>query len=236
MNCEEYRQALAADPAFSGGDEHVAECDDCQDFLRRIKALNVDIAKALQIDVPPLDMPDLEREGYAKVTPLPTHRRSYKPLWFALAATVVLAASIAVRMAGVFQTYETLGEEVLAHVEHEPAALRVTAVPVPDDRLHAAVPAEYAVFDRSTALITYANPCKIDGKPTPHLVLQGQHGPVTVLLMPQQSVAEETLLVGDGMRGVIVPVGDGSIAIVGSSAEQLDPIRQNVMNSITWAS
>ncbi|MEJ2275539.1 MAG: DUF3379 family protein [Woeseiaceae bacterium] len=235
MNCEEYRQALAADPAFSGGDEHVAECDDCRDFLRRIKALNVDIAKALQIDVPPLDMPDLERHGDAKVTPLPVHKRSHKPLWFALAATVVLAASIGVRMSGVFETYETLGEEVLAHLEHEPAALRVTGTPVPDDRLRKVVPAEYAVFDRSMALITYANPCKINGKPTPHLVVQGQYGPVTVLLMPRQRVAQETSLEGDGVRGVIVPVGDGSIAIVGNTREALDPIRQNVMNSITWA-
>ncbi|MEJ2298706.1 MAG: DUF3379 family protein [Woeseiaceae bacterium] len=236
MNCEEYRQALAADPAFSGGDEHVAECDDCRGFLQRIKALNVDIAKALQIDVPPLDMPDLERPGDGRATPLPVHKRSHKPLWFALAATVVLAASIGVRMSGVFQSYETLGEEVLAHVEHEPAALRVTDVPVPDGRLQAVVPAEYAVFDRDANLITYVNPCKVNGKPTPHLVIQGRHGPVTVLLMPQQGVAEETLLSGDGMRGVIVPVGDGSVAIVGSIEEQLDPIRQNVMNSITWAS
>jgi anti-sigma factor RsiW len=236
MNCEEYRQSLAADPAFSGGDEHVADCGACQEFRRRIRALNVDIARALQIDVPPLDMPELERAGDDNVAQLPTPPRSHKLLWFALAATVVLAASISVRMTGVFQSYETLGEEVLAHIEHEPAALRVTAAPVPDGRLQRVVSAEYAVFDRDAALITYANPCKIDGKPAPHLVIQGEHGPVTVLLMPEHQVTEETLLAGEGMRGVIVPVGNGSIAIVGDSRERLDPIRQNVMNSITWAS
>jgi hypothetical protein len=235
MNCEEYRQALAADPDFSGGDGHVADCASCQDFTRRIKALNVDIAKALQIGVPPLDMPDLERIGGATVTSLQEHRRSRNPLWFALAATVVLAASIAVRMSGVFQSHETFGAEVLAHVDHERAALHMTDVPVETSRLEAVVPARYAVFDRATALITYANPCEIDGKPTPHLVIQGEHGPVAVLLMPEHSVDAETMLEGDGLSGVIVPVGEGSIAIVGNRREQLDPIRQSVMNSITWA-
>jgi len=236
MNCEEYRQAVAADPAFTGGDEHVAGCDACRQFARRIKALNVDIARALQIDVPPLDMPNLERSVDDAATALPEKKRSITPLWFALAASVVLAASIAVRMSGVFETYETLGAEVLAHVDHEPAALRATEAPVPDERLREVVPAEYAVFDRSIALITYANPCKINGKPTPHLVIQGEHGPVTVLLMPQQSVAQETSIEGDGLRGVIVPVGNGSIAIVGNGLEPLDPIRKDVINSITWAS
>ena len=236
MNCEEYRQALAADPAFSGGDEHLAECDDCRDFTRRMKALNVDIARALQIEVPALELPDLDRDGDGNVTTLPTARkRSHKPLWFALAATVVLAASIAVRLSGVFDTYETLGDEVLAHVDHEPAALRMTDAPVSDDRLQAVVSPDTAVFDRTTALITYANPCRINGKPTPHLVIQGQYGPVTVLLMPQQHVAQETTIAGGKLHGVIVPVGDGSVAIVGDSRESLDPIRQNVMNSITWA-
>ncbi len=235
MNCEEYRQALGADPAFSGGDEHLAGCDDCRDFTRRMKALNVDIARALQIDVPALDMPDLDRAGAGSVTSLPARTRSHKPLWFALAATVVLAASIAVRMSGVFQSYETLGEEVLAHVDHEPAALRADNAPVSDDRLQTVVPPDTAVFDRATALITYANPCKINGKPTPHLVIQGQYGPVTVLLMPQERVARETTVAGGNLQGVIVPVGDGSVAIVGDRREPLDPIRQNVMNSITWA-
>lgn len=234
MNCEEYRQALTADPAWTGGAGHVAACAECQAFTRKVQALNLDIARALQIDVPPLVLPDLPEVDSGSVTTLASRRRSLKPLWFAIAATVVLATSISLRMSGIFETYETLGEEVLAHLDHEPAALRVTDTPVSDERLQRALPATVAVFDRGEALITYANPCVINGHRVPHLVIQGQYGPVTILLMPEEQVAEATDLDGETVHGVILPVGDGSIAIIGSRRESLDPIRRQVIESVTW--
>ena len=41
MNCNEYRQALTADPAFTGGVEHAAVCADCRAFTRKVEALLV---------------------------------------------------------------------------------------------------------------------------------------------------------------------------------------------------
>ena len=234
MNCEEYRQALTADPAWTGGAGHVAECDACQAFARKVQSLNLDIARALQIEVPPLALPDLPAIDDTNVMRIPSRRRSRAPYWFAIAATVVLATSIGLRMSGMFETYETLEEEVLAHLDHEPAALRVTDEPVSDERLQRALPAAVAVFDRSEALITYANPCVINGHKVPHLVIQGQYGPVTILLMPEEPVAEARTLDGENVHGVIVPVGDGSIAIIGSRQEPLDPIRRQVIESVTW--
>jgi hypothetical protein len=234
MNCNEYRQALTENPAFAGGVEHAAVCPDCQAFTRKVQALNLDIARAMQIEVPPLKLPDLPDVDTGNVSALPARRRSHAPWWFAIAATVVLASSIALRMSGFFVTYDSLAEEVLAHLDHEPAALRVTDAPVPDQRLQRVVPADYAVFDREVSLITYANPCKINGKPVPHLVIQGQYGPVTILLMPEETLAEVVPIEGENVHGMILPVGDGSIAIIGSRQEPLEPIRQNVIQSVTW--
>ena len=201
---------------------------------KRQQELDLKIAKAMQIDVPPLVMPELPDIDDANVATLPTRKRSTKPLWFAVAATLVLASSIALRMSGMFQTYESLAEEVLAHVDHDPAALRVTDVAVSDERLGRAVPAKLAVFTRGDALVTYASPCVINGNTVPHLVIQGEYGPVTVLLMPEESVDEATSLDGDNVHGVIIPVGAGSIAIVGAREEPLEPIRENILESVTW--
>ena len=200
---------------------------------KEMKALDLKIARALQIDVPPLVMPELPDIDENVVT-LPVRRRSKAPIWFAVAATVVLGLSIALRMSPIFEEYETLADEVLAHLDHEPGALRVTDVPVSDRRLARAVPASMAVFDREATLITYANPCIINGKRVPHLVVQGQHGPVTILLMPEEKVAGSTPLEGDSVHGVILPVGDGSIAIIGPREESLEPIQENVRASLTW--
>jgi hypothetical protein len=202
--------------------------------FQQYQALDLKIAKALQIDVPELKMPELPEIDSSTVTSLPQRRRSTKPVWFALAATVVLATSISVRMSGVFESYDSLADEVLAHIDHEPGAFRVTDVAVSDDRLARAVPASLAVYDRGEALITFAAPCVINGNSVPHLVVQGQHGPVTILLMPDEEVAEATPIDGVNVKGVILPVGSGSIAIVGGRDEPLEPIKKNVVNSVTW--
>ena len=198
------------------------------------QALDLKIARALQIDVPPLDMPELPEIDSDKVVTLPQRRRSSAPLWFAVAATVVLGLSIALRMSPMFQDYESLADEVIAHLDHEPYALRVTDEPVTDSRLLRTVPANVAVFDRADSLITYANSCTINGNRVPHLVIQGQHGPVTILLMPEEEVAEATPLDGNSVHGVILPVGEGSIAIIGPREEPLEPIQENVLGSLTW--
>ena len=201
---------------------------------KKLQALDLKIAKALQIDVPELRMPELPDIDETNVTSLPVRRRSMKPVWFAIAATVVLATSITLRTSSLFQSYDSLAEEVLAHLDHEPGALRVTDVAVTDGRLARAVPASLAVFDRDTSLITYAQPCVINGNDVPHLVIQGQHGPITILLMREEEIAEVTPLDGENVKGVILPVGNGSIAIIGDRDEVLEPIQKNVMNSVTW--
>lgn len=200
---------------------------------KKMQALDLRIARALQIDVPSLVMPELP-DVDDNVAALPVRRRSKAPLWFAVAATVVLGLSIALRMSSLFVEYDSLADEVLAHLDHEPRSLVVTDVPVSDRRLQRAVPASMAVFDRDETLITYANPCIINGKRVPHLVVQGQHGPITILLMPEEKVAAKTPLDGATVHGVILPVGDGSIAIIGPREESLEPIQENVRASLTW--
>ena len=96
------------------------------------------------------------------------------------------------------------------------------------------VPTSLAVFDRNASLITYAQPCVINGNKVPHLVFQGEYGPVTILLMPEEEVSEATPLDGASVKGVILPVGKGSIAIIGDREEQLEPIQKNVVNSVAW--
>ncbi len=100
-----------------------------KDF-QQYQALDLKIAKALQIDVPELQMPELPDVDAPGATPLPQRKRSTKPVWFAIAASVVLATSISVRMSGVFESHESLADAVLAHIDHEPDALRVSDVAV----------------------------------------------------------------------------------------------------------
>ncbi len=233
MNCEEYRQAVSADPAFDGGADHLSACADCQAFRRDMQALNLKIAKAMQLSVPALKLPELP--AVDNVVPMAAREPLSRPVWFAMAASVLFAVIMGARMLGVGVTYDSLGEEVIAHLDHEPHALRVTSTPVTDSRLQKVVPTSVAEMDHSAGLITYAKTCVINGKEVPHLVIQGETGPVTILLMPEQTVSAAENLVGDNIRGVLLPVGDGSIAIIGTREESLERIEKSVLDSVTWS-
>ncbi len=234
MNCDQYREAIAADPTFDGGAGHLSECGACQAYRREMLELDEAIGRALTIDVPELVVPDLPEIEADNVVTLPQRRWS-TPAMLAMAATVVLAAFIGMRMLGTGPQYDSLADELLAHLEHEPYALRVTDEPVSDARLASVIPANVAEMDHSTGLITYAQTCVIRGRDVPHLVIQGQHGPVTLLLLPHEKVAAPETFSGESIKGVILPVGDGSIALFGDRDEALDRIGKDVMDSVTWS-
>ena len=235
MNCEDYREAIAADPSFDGGAGHLTECRDCQVYRNEMQALDQTIGRALRLEVPELRMPELPDVDTANVVAL-SNRRFSPPAWFAMAATVLVAAVLGVRLIGNDVTYDSLAEEVLAHVEGgEQYALRVTDDPVSDVRLSSVVPADVARMDHDGGLISYAQSCVINGREIPHLVIQGQFGPVTILLMPEEKIEQALSLSSERLKGVILPVGSGSIAILGEHEEHLDNIKQNVLNSVTWS-
>ncbi len=202
---------------------------------RRDAVLNSKIARALTINAPAPNVPELPVIEHDNIVAMTPGKSVPRTAWFALAASVMLAVLIGVRLFGVGESYGSLAEEVLAHLDHEPAALTVTDVAVSDGRLASVVPSSVATVSHDAGLITYARSCKINGHTVPHLVMQGEHGPITLLLMPEETVAESLPLDGDNVHGVILPVGNGSIAIIGAREEDLERVEKRVLNSVTWS-
>jgi len=234
MNCEQYRQAITADPHFDQGNEHLATCAACRAVRAGIEVLDRQIGRALTIDVPELVMPDLPQIDAGKLTVLPIRRGLRTPTWLAIAATVVLAAMIGVRMFVNDVEYRSLADEIVAHLDHEPYALRVTDTPVSETRLRSVVPTKLADLDHGAGVITYAQTCVLNGHRVPHLVIQGARGPITVLLLPDEKLNAAVEFGGESINGVLLPVGEGSIAIIGERDEQLEPIKERLVSSLKW--
>ncbi len=240
MNCEQYKEAIAADPSesFDGGALHSAECSSCNDFKAEMQALDARISTALKIDVPELTIPKLPpMAGEQKVVDIASRRtiRWTTPAWVGLAASVVLATVIGVRMINTGTVQGILAEQVIAHLDYEPKALTVTDVAVSEERLYSVVRPAIATLDRDLGLITYAMSCKINGREVPHLVVQGEKGPGTILLMPHEMVDMPIRLEGQSIEGVILPVGDGSIAIIGERGEPIDQVGTRVTENVKWS-
>ena len=240
MNCEDFKKAIAAEPqaTFEGGAEHVAACESCASFMAEMQALDARIAGALAIDVPELKLPvlpDIENDNVVS-PPFGRKGRITVPAWIGIAASLAMAAFIGFQMTGTRPGGEySLADEILAHIDHEPGALQVTNVAVSEERLSRVVNPSVGTMDRDVGLVTYAQSCVINGKTIPHLVIQGEKGPVTLLLMPDEMIDSAMIIDGESVNGVILPVGNGSIAIVGERDEALAEIEKRVIDSVEWS-
>jgi hypothetical protein len=242
MNCEEYREAIAADPSesFTGGAEHAAACEACTAYRAEMHTLDDTIARALAIEVPDLKIPDLpaigEDEGNVVNLPFRRTPKITTPAWIGIAASFALAAIIGVQFVGNgAESDRLLAETVLAHLDHEPWALKVTDVAVSDEQFARVVNPAVGTMDRNVGLVSYAQSCIINGRTIPHLVIQGEKGPVTLLLMPDEMVHGAVSLSGESVDGVILPHGDGSIAIIGEREERIDELKRRVVDSVEWS-
>lgn len=233
MDCENYKLIQTADPASVEGAEHLASCADCRQYDDELQVLNGKIAQALDIAVPELKLPELPELVAENVAVLHPRRAVTKPVWFALAASIMVAVFIGVSLSGVDDADLSIVDQLLAHIDHEPYALR-SVRPVSAKRLAKVVPASIATMDNEAGLITYAQSCVINGRDVPHLVIQGENGPVTILLMPKEAISEKTAVDGESVHGFIFPFGDGSFAIIGEKGEPIDQMKRRVMESVTW--
>lgn len=235
MDCTEFRQMILGDPSTAEGEAHLESCTDCQAYLGNVHTLDAAIRDAMSVDVPDLKMPELPDVDAANVVSLAERRRARAPVWLATAAAVVMAAVFGVYTYTSSTDYSSLADEIVAHMDHEPYSLRVTDVAVSEERLARVVPASMANLSPSAGLITYAQSCEINGNSVPHLVIQGERGPVTIILLPDEKIDAATPLEGDSVNGVLIPVGDGSIAIIGEeSAESLERIEKSFRDAVSW--
>jgi hypothetical protein len=244
MKCDEYREAIAADPSgsFDGGDEHAAACPSCCRFRDEMRALDGRIAAALAIDVPPLrtaEFPPADATAPANVVDLHAGRKdkSRLPAWIGIAAVLAVAAFLGARLLVPEVATPSLAEQIVAHMDYEQESRRITSVAVPEQTLQQVMGDDVSTMDTGRELVTYAMSCVINGRTVPHLVIQGTSGPVTLILMAEETIDDAIPLSGENVHGVIVPVGNGSVAIIGEREEQLreiDEIGERIVESVSW--
>ena len=200
-------------------------CSECRAYQREMLALNAKIASAMQLDVPELQMPELPAIETDNVVALPARSRwrtrcclrslrpSCSPCRFRLRSVRACQATTRWRKR-CWRTWTMSRRRYASPTE-----------PVATSGWHGRCRQSSRDWIAVLGLITYAQLCTINGKDVPHLVIQGEHGPITILLMPEEKVAEATPIDGENIQGVILPVGDGSIAIVGAREEKLEDVQ-----------
>lgn len=253
MRCEEFRQALDSDPGadFPGRAAHAAACADCARYAAESAVFERRLAAALAVAVPDFEI-DLPDDGGRRhddgddgdtVVSLEKRRRAGGarwrglPAWAGVAAALALAVGLALQFGSAPRTLDgpALAAEVIEHMHHEPWSRVATDKAVAGAELSSVLAPAVSRLDAGrVGLVTYAKTCPINGRDVPHLVVQGADGPVTLLLMAGEKLDAPVPLEGDGFHGVILPVGDGSIAVVGEKGQSVDDVTENIRNAVDW--
>lgn len=228
MDCLEFRRLAGADPQHPAAAvlAHAADCPRCAGYLRQTLDLDRHILAALSVPVVP-PIPGRATGAAAAVKGLGRRR------WYALAASIVAGVLVG-SLLWVGGPRNSLAQDVLAHMDHEPEAFVVTTTPADDAVLGRVLERGGIRLRPEVGTVSYANSCRFRGRTVPHLVVQTDGGPVTVMVLRHERSDAPVHFAEHGYSGTIVPAGPGSIAVIGGPGTDLEQITDRVLAAVDW--
>ena len=238
MDCIRCRQSLLADPHDADPQlrEHRAGCRECSLYAEQLLRFESRLERAFR-----LPLPDSAQHPDAGVVPLRAKSAPRSPRpgkgWLAMAASVLLALVVGGAL-WLSVPDRSLAAAVVTHMAEEPEAWRRTELPVPNPELREVLRNSHLRLAGGAGIVSYASSCQFRGHRVPHLVIQTESGPVTVMVLVHEPVAAPVNFDEQGYRGVIVPVaGHGSLAVLTrgpADAATVEHIAARVLDSIVW--
>jgi hypothetical protein len=218
--------------------EHRESCHDCNLYSERLLRFESRLERALRVG-----LPSEVALSSDKVVPFRASRTglrspTYRKGWLAMAASVLLALVVA---GGLWLSASgpSLAADVVAHMGGEPEAWRRTDVPVQSTKLEGVLRDSHLRLAAGAGMVSYANSCEFRGHQVPHLAIQTEAGPVTVMVLVHERSPTPVQFDEQGYRGVIVPVaGHGSLAVLtrgpATDLKTIEHIAHRVLDSIVW--
>lgn len=232
MNCLEFHRRITAEPKSRDPDlsAHRSDCPDCAQLASRLENFEQRLRSALEVD-PPENLVGrlLMRQSIA-----PSRRQGRRRWWPALSWAAALLLAVGVTFTMLHRPDEqALDRLVVRHIEQEPHSLLARRALPPDDYLPVLF-ASRIQLSGELGEVVYAKICPMRDGTGAHLVLVGERGPVTVLVMPGEQIEGRVQVRHDRFAGVILPGARGSIAIVGERGEALAELELLVSQSLRW--
>lgn len=231
MQCLEVRRQLTIDPASREPAllAHLQQCPSCASFAQEQQAFDARLAEAVDTPVP---------EGLAARIVLNQstrlRRRQRYRFGVGLAASVLLVAGVT-GMLLLARISVPLEQTVLQHVHNEMdhlAERKDIRLPQLKQLL-----AEHGVsLDDGLGPVRYAGACQIRKSEGVHLVVEAGGKPVTVLLMPNESVEGRRTFGDERFSGVAVPLDNGSMAIIGEDPNAVKKVEQRLQQTLHFLS
>ncbi|MBS0398728.1 MAG: DUF3379 family protein [Proteobacteria bacterium] len=231
ISCAEYRRQLLAEPDSASPLllEHRRSCAACADFTRQLQRFESRLRNALNVELVP--------RGSADVLPLARRHTTPKlQQWLAVAASIAGVIGIA-SFLWIGSARQSLASAVVDHMAHEPQAWAVTDERVSASQLTSALKDAHVRLGRTASRVSYARSCLFRLHHVPHLVVQTESGPVTVMVLAHEKVRGAERFDEGGYQGMLLPVPDhGSLAVImrGATEAQVQRVADTVMREVQW--
>jgi hypothetical protein len=214
-DCRNARLHIGADPQHLPPEiaAHLSGCAECRRFRDETLALDVRVQAALELP--------LER---FRSKPMPVRR-------FALAASALLALLLAGGV-WVLRPATALARDVVTHVEEEADSWGASQRLQPE-AIAGILRTAGAHFDTSLPVV-YGYPCPFRGRPIAHLVVKTANGPRTIMLLPHDHVRWRKKFSQDGLKGVLLPAGRGSIAVLSRDGVVPDALADEIVSHVRF--
>lgn len=226
MKCHEFQTAIGAEPSSTNPDvlAHAEMCSACSAYLQQMQEMDRLIYKALVVPVNDATLSGAAARSAPKRTSITRWQLAASFL-----ASVMVTASI-----WVASTRETFAEEIVSHVHHESFAMVRTDERV-DDQVLAGILAKSGLSLRPNAAeVSYASTCPFRGHQVPHLVVQTDQGPVTVMVLTEEKPTKTMKrFEEDGYEGVIAPAPRGVLAVLGKDVP-VEQATERVRQALQW--
>lgn len=221
MNCEEFRTIVGAEPNTTRPDvlAHAQQCAECARYREEMQAMDRLIYRALAVDVQPAAAPKLPQ--------------SNPRVWRVAASLLITAIVVAFTSIWLLTPRDTFAAEVIAHIQEEPDSLLITSESVSTADLDRLFSAARMRLKPGVAHVSYATPCEFRGRLSPHLVVQTERGPITVLVLPEEPPRQREQMNEEGFEGVVLPAPRGVIVVLGIGAP-VDDVAQTVLGALEY--
>lgn len=247
MNCLEFRRVCLSDPGNNdeGYLRHREECHDCGRYADSTSAIDSKLEDAMRVPVPE-DL--VNRIKLRQVIQDEQVSRRGRPMQMALAASVVLAVTLGSLFGyRVYTTNQYVSQLAVSAVDHtrmERQGNHFVAEhdnPLRQQERFKQVLAAFggSVMDDELAAlgdILHVQVCALDSidGPVAHAVFRGEQGEVTVYYVYGRKLRDREDFNKGQLKGMLVPAGQGNIAIVGDPGESLVAIADKLEHAIAW--
>ncbi len=236
MMCLEARRLLLVEPESRDPElrQHLEQCPECAREAERAWRFEQTLRDALQAE------PSPELESRILLARSVKGRNRGRRPYLAMAAGLLLAMGLSFWL-GMNRNLmlgipEALPQLVIHHIERELNHLDEDH-DLPMRSVELLLAGFGSQFKGDLGHVRYASRCDIRKKAGLHMVLQGESGPVTVLIMPGEYLDQPSWepVRSDRFKGVVAPTSYGSIAVVGERGEPVEPLLENLRQHLVWA-